>query len=147
MGSVDTKYLNEKKADREKRNAIGTYQQSGMSKYVGGTNGSSVQYNQGTHFPATWDPRYTLFSGVAAFPDHREDYQVNKDGPRKPTVNLTKDEYYANPKDSPNGYLINGTLPVAEDQGVHSLTDVPVFAMGPCQEIFGGELMRCSWRR
>jgi hypothetical protein len=23
-------------------------------------------------------------------------------------------------------------------QGVHSLTDVPVFAMGPCQELFGG---------
>jgi hypothetical protein len=25
-----------------------------------------------------------------------------------------------------------------EAQGVHSLTDVPVFAMGPCQELFGG---------
>ena len=25
-----------------------------------------------------------------------------------------------------------------ENQGVHSLTDVPVFAMGPCQELFGG---------
>ena len=24
------------------------------------------------------------------------------------------------------------------DQGVHSLTDVPVFARGPCQELFGG---------
>jgi alkaline phosphatase len=27
---------------------------------------------------------------------------------------------------------------VENDQGVHSLTDVPVFAMGPCQELFGG---------
>jgi alkaline phosphatase len=24
------------------------------------------------------------------------------------------------------------------DQGVHSLTDVPVFTRGPCQEKFGG---------
>lgn len=34
--------------------------------------------------------------------------------------------------------MVNGTLPVDEAQGVHSLTDVPVFAMGPCQEMFGG---------
>lgn len=138
MGSVDTQYLNEQKTNRDKRNAIGTYAKSGMSQYVGGTN-KSIQYNEGTNFPATWDPRYTLFQGVAAFPDHREDYQVNKDGPRKPAVNLTKEEdYTANPKDAPNGFIINGTLPVSEDQGVHSLTDVPVYAMGPCQDIFGG---------
>ena len=36
------------------------------------------------------------------------------------------------------GITLNGTLPVENDQGVHSLTDVPVFAMGPCQEMFGG---------
>ena len=35
--------------------------------------------------------------------------------------------------------MVNGTLPVGADQGVHSLTDVPVFAQGPCQEMFGGE--------
>jgi alkaline phosphatase len=27
---------------------------------------------------------------------------------------------------------------VDASQGVHSLTDVPVFAQGPCQELFGG---------
>jgi hypothetical protein len=26
----------------------------------------------------------------------------------------------------------------SEAQGFHSLTDVPVFVMGPCQELFGG---------
>lgn len=36
------------------------------------------------------------------------------------------------------GILVNGTLPVDADTGVHSLTDVPVFARGPCQELFGG---------
>ncbi len=150
MGSVDTQYLKEQETNREKRNAIGIYENSGLSQYVqSSSNGtssarpssnSSVRYSEGAHFPANWDPRYTLFSGLTAFPDHREDYQVNKDGPRKPTVNLTREDYYANPKDAPDGFTVNGTLPVSVDNGVHSLTDVPVFAMGPCQEIFGGEL-------
>ena len=43
-----------------------------------------------------------------------------------------------NPEDSVGGFIINGTLPVDEDQGVHSLTDVLVFAMGPCASSFGG---------
>ena len=37
--------------------------------------------------------------------------------------------------------MVNGTLAVSADQGVHSLTDVPVFAQGPCQEMFGGEFL------
>ncbi|KAI9794989.1 MAG: hypothetical protein M1816_000009 [Peltula sp. TS41687] len=138
MGSVDTKYMDAQKTDRAKRNAIGTYFNSGLSQYVVETN-ASVRYSEGAHFPANWDPRYTLFQGLTAFPDHREDYRVNKDGPRRPAINLTNEEnFYANYKDAPTGYLINGTLPVSADQGVHSLTDVPVFAMGPCQETFGG---------
>jgi alkaline phosphatase len=138
MGSVDTKYMDAQRTDRAKREAIGTYFNSGLSQYVVQTN-ASIRYNEGAHFPANWDPRYTLFQGVAAFPDHREDYRVNKDGPRRPAINLTAEEdYTANYKDAPTGFLINGTLPVSADQGVHSLTDVPVFAMGPCQETFGG---------
>lgn len=139
MGSVDTKYMDAQRTDREKRNAIGTYFNSGLSQYVVQTN-ASIRYTEGAHFPANWDPRYTLYQGVAAFPDHREDYRVNKDGPRRPAINLTEEEdYTANYKDAPTGFLINGSLPVDADQGVHSLTDVPVFAMGPCQETFGGE--------
>lgn len=33
-GSVDTKYLNAQETDRIKRNAIGTYRESGLSQYV-----------------------------------------------------------------------------------------------------------------
>jgi hypothetical protein len=33
---------------------------------------------------------------------------------------------------------VNGTLPTDADQGVHSLTDVPVFASGPCAQTFAG---------
>ncbi len=150
MGSVDTQYMDSKNSSRAKRDAIGVYQNSGLSQYVDNNSSSnpitsnassSIRYSEGAHFPANWDPRYTLFQGVAAFPDHREDYRVNKDGPREPTVNLTSPrDFSANYKDAPTGFLINGTLPVENEVGVHSLTDVPVYALGPCAEIFGGML-------
>ncbi|KAK3068061.1 hypothetical protein LTR53_014650, partial [Teratosphaeriaceae sp. CCFEE 6253] len=63
------------------------------------------------------------------------------DGPRLPAINISgfpATDFFANPADNPNGFLVNGTLPTNAAQGVHSLTDVPVFAMGPCQETFGG---------
>lgn len=144
MGSVDTKYLNAQKDDRHKRTAIGTYQESGLSQYVvpdPSHNNTHLTYTEGTYFPANWDPRYTLFSGLGADPDRRENYQVHKDGPRLPAVNRTglpATDFYVNDKDSPSGFVVNGTLPVSADQGVHSLTDVPVFSMGPCQDMFGG---------
>lgn len=88
--------------------------------------------------------RYTLFSALGANPDHRENYQVHKSGPRVPATNTTaqQNDYIVNYKDAVTGFLINGTLPVENSQGVHSLTDVPVFAMGPCQEQFGGTFIR-----
>ncbi|KAI9656643.1 MAG: hypothetical protein M1831_004553 [Alyxoria varia] len=150
MGSADTKYLAQQQTDREKRKAIGIYERSGLSQYTDPNsergpgpdvenNNSPVFYTEGTHFPANWDPRYTLFSGVSADPDRRENYQVHKGGPREPAVNITEEEdYYVNPEDAPAGFVVNGTLPVSEPEGVHSLTDVPVYAIGPCQEIFGG---------
>ncbi|KAL9592862.1 MAG: hypothetical protein Q9219_007716, partial [cf. Caloplaca sp. 3 TL-2023] len=139
-GSVDTRYLEEQKTDRTKRGAIGTYAESGLSQYVIASNESNaLQFNEGEAFPANWDPRYTLFSAVGANPDRRENYRVHKSGPREPATNTTEeeDDYVANPEDAVTGFLVNGTLPVSNDQGVHSLTDVPVFAQGPCQERFG----------
>lgn len=114
-----------------------------------------------------------------ANPDRRENYQVHKEGPRRPAINITgtlpfllpahltsphllfispplpsptspqppqteppsgfdEEDYYVNYVDAVTGFIINGTLPVDANQGVHSLTDVPVFAQGPCQELFGG---------
>jgi alkaline phosphatase len=135
MGSVDTHYLAAQNVDRKKRDAIGTYEQSGLSQYI---NTGNLTYTD-SNFPSNWDPRYTLFQGLMADPDRRENWKVHKDGPRTPAkaANGTSD-YYVNPKDGEGGILLNGTLPVENDQGVHSLTDVPVFAMGPCQELFGG---------
>lgn len=139
MGSVDTTYLSRANGDRNKRDAIGTYQNSGQSQYILTGN---LTYSEGVHFPSNWDPRYTLFSGLGADPDRRENYRVHTDGPRVPATNQTgtaaRANYYVNPSDAKDGFIVNGTLPTTDDQGVHSLTDVPVFAMGPCQELFGG---------
>ncbi|KAL8926326.1 MAG: hypothetical protein Q9172_001835 [Xanthocarpia lactea] len=142
-GSVDTKYLESQETDRNKRKAIGIYEESGTSQYVipgDPEDTSSLQFSEGAAFPANWDPRYTLYSGVSANPDRRENYQVHKSGPRVPTINSTADEddYIVNPRDAVTGFVVNGTLPPESSTGVHSLTDVPVFAQGPCQELFAG---------
>jgi alkaline phosphatase len=135
MGSVDTAYLAAQNVDRKKRDAVGTYEQSGLSQYI---NTGNLSYTD-SNFPSNWDPRYTLFQGLMADPDRRENWSVHKNGPRVPaTARNGSSDYYANPADSPGGILLNGTLPVENDQGVHSLTDVPVFAMGPCAESFSG---------
>ncbi|CZT00914.1 probable pho-2 alkaline phosphatase [Rhynchosporium agropyri] len=139
FGSADTTYLSSKSDDREKRNAIGVYQNSGQSQYT--VTNASISYNTGVNFPVNWDPRYTLAQGVGAHPDVRENFKVHKSGPRTPATNITgkpSNDYYVNPTDNPDGYIINGTIQTYEAQGVHSLTDVPVFAMGPCSENFAG---------
>ncbi|ETN44615.1 uncharacterized protein HMPREF1541_10285 [Cyphellophora europaea CBS 101466] len=146
-GNVDTQWMNQAEDDREKRSAVGIYEQSGLSGYQI-ANSSAPQgsdqnlvYTPGTNFPVNWDPRYTLFDGLMANPDRRENYQVHKSGPRRPAINVTgfdEEDFYVNYVDAVTGFIVNGTLPVDADQGVHSLTDVPVFAQGPCQELFGG---------
>ncbi|KIE01766.1 protein tyrosine phosphatase, partial [Metarhizium majus ARSEF 297] len=135
-GSADTEYIAEHDDERTKRNAIGVYEKSGLSQYT--EKNKNIQYGTGVNFPSNWEPRYAIAGGVGAAPDHREDYKVHKSGPREPAVKGADGSYIVNAKDSPNGIVINGTLPTNEAQGVHSLTDVPVFAMGPCQETFGG---------
>ncbi|KAJ6436131.1 extracellular phytase [Purpureocillium lavendulum] len=134
-GSADTDYLTSEKDERAKRKAVGVSEQSGLSQYTQKTDG--IEYGTGRSFPANWEPRYAIAGGVGAGPDRREDYKVRKSGPRTPAVKLNG-EYYVNPKDGANGVVINGTLPTSEPQGVHSLTDVPVYAVGPCQEMFSG---------
>ncbi|QIX01551.1 hypothetical protein AMS68_007068 [Peltaster fructicola] len=137
FGSADTEYLNKATGDRNKRKAVGTYQNSGLSQYI---NTGNLRYGD-SNFPSNWDPRYTLAQGVGANPDHRENYQVHKSGPRLPAVNVTgfpANDYYVNYKDAVTGFVVNGTLPPSADQGVHSLTDVPIFATGPCHELFRG---------
>ncbi|ORY72084.1 alkaline phosphatase [Pseudomassariella vexata] len=139
FGGVDTKYLSEQKTGREKRKAVGVYQNSGLSQYT--VEHPGISYNTGPNFPVNWDPRYQVAAGFGANPDHRENYRTNPDNPRTPATNITgfeSDDYFVNPTDNVDGFIVNGTLPTNEAQGVHSLTDVAVFAMGPCQDTFGG---------
>ncbi|KAL4814728.1 alkaline-phosphatase-like protein [Aspergillus spinulosporus] len=138
-GAVDTVYLEQQEDDRDKRRAIGVYQNSGLSQYTVGDS-NALRYSEGVHFPARWDPRYAIHAGTVAFPDHRENYKVHKDGPRTPAEEGGDGTVYASYKDAVSGFLINGTLALDADQGVHSLTDVPVYARGPCQELFGGTI-------
>lgn len=139
FGGVDTKYLAEQDEDRDKRRAVGVYQNSGLSQYT--VEQPGISYNTGPNFPVNWDPRYAIAAGMGANPDHRESYRVSNSTPRTPATNTSgfpSDDYFVNPKDNVNGFIVNGTLPTNEAQGVHSLTDVAVFAMGPCSETFGG---------
>lgn len=78
---------------------------------------------------------------VAYFKLERVSCIVHKEGPRTPAVNTSgypSNDYCVNYKDAFSGFIVNGTLSTDEAQGVHSLTDVPVFAMGPCQDMFSG---------
>lgn len=122
MGSVDTTWLNTKQEPREKRGAIGTYQLSGHSQYLVANRSAplgsdqNLVYGPGVNFPANWDPRYTLYQGVTANPDRRENYQVHKNGPRTPALNITgfsEEDFYVNYVDAVTGFVINGTLPVS----------------------------------
>ncbi|OIW30378.1 alkaline phosphatase [Coniochaeta ligniaria NRRL 30616] len=138
FGNADTKYMAAQATDRKKRAAVGTYANSGLSEYTIEVPG--VSYGTGANFPMNWDPRYVIAAGMGANPDHRENYRVKKDGPRTPATASggASDDYYVNPADNRDGFVVNGTIPTSESQGVHSLTDVPVYALGPCQGEFGG---------
>lgn len=141
FGGADTKYLaaQHDKDDRHKRSAVGVYHESGLSQYT--VEQPGISYNTGPNFPVNWDPRYVIAAGTGAAPDRREQYGVGKNGSRTPATTLTgmgDDDYYVNPTDRTGGFVVNGTLPTTESQGVHSLTDVPVFAQGPCSGNFGG---------
>ncbi|CAI4214014.1 unnamed protein product [Parascedosporium putredinis] len=115
FGSADTQYLAAQTEERKKRRAIGTYANSGLSQYTEEVPG--ISYNTGANFPVNWTPRYAIAAGVAAAPDRREDFKIREGGSRVPASSVNG-EYFS--------------------VGVHSLTDVPVFAMGPCQNLFGG---------
>lgn len=116
-GGVDTKYMDAQTSDRKKRDAVGTYEQSGLSQYMVANRSAPIGsdqnlvYSAGVDFPVNWDPRYTLQSGLATFPDHRENYRVHKKGPRIPALNVTgfsSNDYYVNYIDAVTGFMING---------------------------------------
>ncbi|KXN93363.1 Alkaline phosphatase, partial [Leucoagaricus sp. SymC.cos] len=142
FGSADTKYLSAQSTDVERRRAVGTYEASGLSEFqvAPGSqpdNTSIVFGPQGPNFPVQWQPRYKLAAGFGANPDHREDYKLETGGPRLPAIEQNG-MWVLNPQDNPAGFTVQGTLSTDEAQGVHSLTDVSIFAHGAGAEAFRG---------
>lgn len=145
FGSADTKYLAKQTTDRKKRDAIGAYINSGLSDYVVpddvlATNHTVFTGEQGSGFPVTWDPRYAIAHGWAAFPDKREDFRTATKHERIPATKNAEagSGYFFNPDDKPDGFGMTGNMDGTEAQGVHSLVDVPIYAWGPGAELFRG---------
>lgn len=109
--------------------------------------------------PVNWEPRYAIAAGLAATVDHREGethYQhveclhrtdlsssaflTNTTAARE-LFNSERGpdgDLIANVDDQPGGFTQTGNLPPTSNSGVHSLTDVPVYASGPGSEMFRG---------
>ncbi|KAG0339284.1 hypothetical protein BG004_006886, partial [Podila humilis] len=133
-GSVDTQYFNSfgTSDNEDKKNSIGTYELSGWPSYVDA---------DGDGFPDEWDVRYTLASGTAGFPSHREDFQVQINGTNVPAVAKGNSHHHYKEFTMPetgNGIPKTGTLANTDSVGVHSLQDVPIFASGPGSNLFAG---------
>ncbi|GAA5829576.1 hypothetical protein JCM5353_006791 [Sporobolomyces roseus] len=140
FGSADTAYMSMQESNAGKRRAIGTYAESGLSGYQvqrdQNPQNTSIQATE-DGFPATWDPRYTAAWGLAATVDKYNDFRVHN-STRETSIENEDGTYSANEADSPTGFLTTGNLPVTNDQGVHSLTDVGVYAYGAGSECFRG---------
>ncbi|GAA5944718.1 alkaline phosphatase [Sporobolomyces koalae] len=139
FGSVDTAYMSAQTTNAGKRKAIGTYQESGLSGYQvpQGVNPQNQTVYSENGFPATWDPRYTAAWGFAATVDTYSNFRVHNSS-RKTSTKNADGTYSANEADSPDGFFLSGNLPVTDDQGVHSLSDVNVYSWGPGHEDFRG---------
>ncbi|GAA5820485.1 hypothetical protein JCM10212_003813, partial [Sporobolomyces blumeae] len=141
FGSVDTVYMQSQSTNAGKRRAIGTYRESGLSGYQVRPEDNPQNQTVVAHdgFPATWSPRYTAAWGFAATVDKYDNFEVHN-STRKTSVENDDGSYSANEADSPGGFLDTGNLPVTDDQGVHSLSDVLIFSWGPGSDKFRGVL-------
>jgi alkaline phosphatase len=133
-GTVDVEAFNAGTTDMEKRAAIGIYNEAGFPTY---------EDADGDGFPDDWSPSVVLAGFVNNTPEYTEDFQVSP-VPRVPSAaeaessaTDAEEVYRDNPDDDPNGIFVSGNLPPDSDTGVHTLQDVPIFAMGPGAEAFG----------
>jgi alkaline phosphatase len=126
-GTVDVEKFNAADNDLDRRKAIRVYGSAGYPDY---------QDANGDGYPE-WDSASIVFAGtVNNHPEYTEDFQVSP-VPRVPASNVDG-VYVDNPDDDPNGILMTGRLDPASSTGVHTLQDVPVYAMGPNSDLFAG---------
>ncbi|KAI9258352.1 alkaline-phosphatase-like protein [Helicostylum pulchrum] len=130
-GSVDSNYIMTHDDANDMRNAIGTSSQSGWPGYFDTT---------GDGFPDNWFPKVVLAAGTNNSPDRHEAFQTSAKGPRAPTVETKEGLYVSNPKDIAGklgrGIHVESNLPIHEDQGQHSMSDVFMYANGPSADLF-----------
>jgi alkaline phosphatase len=126
-GTVDVTEFNEGETDLERREAIRVY---GAADYPTYTD------EDGDGFP-NWEADIVFAGTVNNGPDRTENFQVSPSS-RVPAIQNEDGVYVDNPEDDPNGIAQQGNLDPASSTGVHTLQDVPVFAMGPGAAAFGG---------
>lgn len=127
-GTVNVEEFNAAEDDLGRREAINTYAGAGYPTYTD---------ENGDGFPE-WDASVTFAGTVNNGPEHTENYQVSP-SPRVPGIANEEGVYIDNPEDDANGIFVAGNLdPRDGSSGVHTLQDVPVFAMGPGAEAFMG---------
>jgi alkaline phosphatase len=127
-GTVNTEVFNAAEDDLGRRAAIRVYANARYPDYPDA---------DGDGFPEWADATITFAGVVNNGPEHTEDYQVSP-VPRVPAIQNEDGVYVDNPDDDPNGIFVAGNLAPGDSTGVHTLQDVPVFAMGPGAENFAG---------
>jgi alkaline phosphatase len=134
-GTVDTELFNKAPKDdryEAKRQAIGITEWAGFPDY---------EDKDGDGFPDKFDVRTVFAAGTNNNPDIFENYQVNatarKATEADPHSKHKYTSYIAAEGEHIDGLPKQGNIPVTEDNGVHSMTQVPVFAYGPGAHLFG----------
>jgi alkaline phosphatase len=126
-GTVDVEAFNAAEDDLGRRDAIRVYGGAGYPTYTD---------ENGDGYPE-WDADIVFAGTVNNGPDRTENYQVSE-VPRAPALANDAGVYIDNPEDDANGIVQQGNLSGSSSTGVHTLQDVPVFAMGPGEEAFAG---------
>lgn len=126
-GTVKVEQFNAADNDADRRAAIDVYNAAGYPTYTD---------ENGDGFPE-WDATVTFAGVVNNHPDYTENFQVSEVS-RVPAIAGEGGIIGDNPDDDANGIFLSGNLDLASNSGVHTLQDVPVFAMGPGAECFGG---------
>jgi len=127
-GTVNTEVFDAGTTDIERRRAIRVYSAAGYTNYPDADGDGQPEWADGT---------IVLAGTVNNGPEHTENFRVSP-VPRVPAIADENGVYIDNPGDDANGIFISGTLDPSGSSGVHTLQDVPVFAMGPGAEGFMG---------
>lgn len=118
-GTVD-----DNKPGKDMREKVGVYADAGYPNY---------EDKDKDGFPDNFQPSKRLAVFFGAHPDYYETYRSFPDATFTPAVKDEKGNYVANAqyKDVEGAHFVEGNLPRNESQGVHTVDDLVVTALGP----------------